>query len=321
MKSCICSRLVALMCVTWLVVCTQCDASDDLRKLVRSYGFPEPTVRDRVVTFKSKYTTMVFEEGSRRLRFNDVLIWMHEPLIRIKRKWLVSDEDADSIVKGLLGQDRVLRSKDSKIVVLDAGHGGDDAGAVGSLNVQEKLVALDITLRVEAKLQASKVAVSLTRKIDTYLSLSERWEKANNLGADVFVSIHLNSARNTNAAGVETFVATIPNCMCASCDSDYADSKRTKRNDAANTVLAYYLQKGLLSCTAASDRGVKRARFQVVKNVNCPAALVECGFLSNREEEKRFTDAQYINSVAEGIARGILTYLSRVRNVHGALDR
>ena len=83
--------------------------------------------------------------------------------------------------------------------------------------------------------------------------------------------------------------------------------------DVASTILAYYIQKGVLSTTKSTDRGVKRAHFVVLQYAPCPAVLVECGFLSNRSEGARLANDAYRDTVADGIARGILTYASRVR--------
>jgi N-acetylmuramoyl-L-alanine amidase len=80
-------------------------------------------------------------------------------------------------------------------------------------------------------------------------------------------------------------------------------------DDAANTLLAYFIHKGVLAQTAAADRGVKRAGFQVLREAPCPAVLVECGFISNRREEEKLMQSLYRDSLAEGIAQGILTYV------------
>ena len=93
------------------------------------------------------------------------------------------------------------------------------------------------------------------------------------------------------------------------------------RNDAANTVLGYYVHKGLMLNANSADRGIKRARFQVLRDAPCPAVLIECGFLSNDRQEAKLLDPSYADKIAEGLTRGILIYLERVRRAHSILDR
>jgi N-acetylmuramoyl-L-alanine amidase len=198
-----------------------------------------------------------------------------------------------------------------RTVVLDPGHGGEDSGAVGAQRVCEKKVALDVAARVAARLRDSGVVVRMTRTQDQTLPLYQRPACARRWGADLFVSMHLNSSRNDDAAGLETYI--VPAAGYPSTSSTRADSRSCDGNrfDAQNALLAYYLQRGVLSTARIPDRGIKRARFEVLTEAPCPAALVECGFVSNRSEARRLRDAEYREALADGISRGILTYISR----------
>ncbi len=195
------------------------------------------------------------------------------------------------------------------MVVLDPGHGGADSGTIGPQNLFEKQIVLDISKRVKRKLNASNVAVRMTRDKDTTLTLQERPKLAARWGADAFVSIHANSATSKRACGIETFV--IPGAGFPSTSSNTPDKKAYpgNNNDAVNTLLAGFIQQGILAQTKAPDRGVKRARFSVLRDANCPAVLVEVGFLSNPTEATQLNTESYRDRVAEGIAQGILTYL------------
>ncbi|MEI6219314.1 MAG: N-acetylmuramoyl-L-alanine amidase, partial [bacterium] len=235
--------------------------------------------------------------------------------------WLLMDQDLRNIVHPLLRPDSAVADQGSRIVVLDAGHGGKDQGTRGCRGTLEKKVTMDIVKRVARKLQDSQVAVQMTRADDTYVSLNERCQKARKYGADVFVSIHANSTADATVCGMESFVMTSPGCVGTISGRPDPRSYAGNGSEPANMLLGYYVQKGVLSCTGGSDRGVKRARFEVLRNINCASVLVECGFLSNNREESMLNDPRYREAVANGVARGILTYLSRARSVQADLDR
>jgi N-acetylmuramoyl-L-alanine amidase len=319
--------LATVACVAVMAACTAASRKKvskpdrDLKKMASFYGFPSPSRKDKTVTLKSKYTTLAFEEGSRKLRFNNLLVWMHDPLTVSGRSWTLERDDVDCVVDPLLRADAVLSGQGRQIVVIDAGHGGGDSGAVGRRGSREKDITLDLAKRVKRKLAESQVTVRLTREKDKTRSLSGRCRKANRWDADVFVSIHLNSASDPAASGLESYVIAVAGRE--STDGHRADEKTYVGNEheEASMVLGYYVQKGLLSYAGGTDRGIKRARFQVLRDVDCPSVLVECGFLSNASEEKKLLDARHKDKVAEGIARGVLTYLCRVRSAQAALDK
>jgi len=295
--------------------------SRDLRKIAASYGFAPPVSNDRTVALNSSFTKMILEEEGRRMHFNGVLIWLNGVVARAGNSWLLMDQDLRNIVHPLLRPDSAVEDQGSRIVVLDAGHGGKDQGTRGIRRTLEKKVTMDIAKRVARKLQDSQVVVQMTRADDTYVALSERCQKAQRYGADVFVSIHANSTADPLVSGMESFVMTSPGCTGTISSRPDPRSYAGNRKEPANMLLGYYVQKGVLSCTGALDRGVKRARFEVLRNMDCAAVLVECGFLSNAREESMLNDPRYREAVANGIARGVLTYLSRVRSVQADLDR
>lgn len=316
--------LLAVCVVTLLstvVLGARAQYSRDLRKIAASYGFAPPVSNDRIVTLSSSFTKVILEEEGRKMHFNGVLIWLNGVVAKAGNSWMLMDQDLRNIVHPLLRPDSAVENQGSRIVVLDAGHGGKDQGTRGRRGTLEKKVIMDIARRVARKLQDSQVAVQMTRTDDTYLSLSERCQKAQKYGADVFVSIHANSTADSAAFGLESFVMTSPGCAGTITSRPDPRSYTGNRREPANMLLGYYVQKGVLSCTGGFDRGVKRARFEVLRNMNCASVLVECGFLSNAREESMLNDPRYREAVANGIARGILTYLSRARSVQADLDR
>ena len=282
-----------------------------LKDMGARYGFPSPSRAGDKITLKSRYTTMVFQTNSRRLLFNGILLWLNRPLVKEGDHWTLTRADVTKVIDPLLRPNQALAGVRFSTVVLDPGHGGKDTGAVGRRNVYEKKAVLDIAKRVRTKLRASGLTVQLTRERDSTLSLSARTIKAREWGADVFVSIHLNSAHNTTATGIETY-ALPPAGQPSTAGNNDSKFYPGNKYDQANTLLAYYVQKELLAQSKGADRGIRRARFDVLQSAPCPAILVECGFVSNKIEERKILQRTYRDRIAAGIARGILAYTSQV---------
>lgn len=277
------------------------------------YGFSAPAEVGNNITFKSKYTTMAFETNSRKLLFNGVLIWMNSPIVKKRGRWTITKADVIKVIDPLLRAETALNSVGLRTVVIDPGHGGEDPGAIGRRKVYEKKVVLDIARRVRRKLQDNGISVKLTREKDTTLGLVARTVKARLWNADVFVSVHLNSAHNSAAAGMETYVVPAAGFPSTAGNND-KKSYPGNKFDKANTVLAYYVHKAVLAHTKSADRGIRRARFDVIRYAHCPAIMVECGFVSNKAEEEKMLKRGYRESLAQGIADGILTYIKRAKS-------
>jgi N-acetylmuramoyl-L-alanine amidase len=184
---------------------------------------------------------------------------------------------------------QLLKSK--KIVVIDAGHGGLDPGAVSMYrqNANEKDFNLNVALRVQRLLSTdTKLQVVMTRTNDTFLTLNDRVVVANNLKADAFVSIHANAFKNlTTIRGTETFYS---------------------RPDSIG--LAQIMHKHLLETTGFPDRRVKQADYRVIMSTTMPAVLLEAGFISNPIEEKFIFDSDFQNRVAEAIVKALREYFA-----------
>jgi N-acetylmuramoyl-L-alanine amidase len=174
------------------------------------------------------------------------------------------------------------------VVVLDPGHGGRDPGAVGRGGLQEKTVVLPVSLRVAEILRAQGVQVILTRSDDRTLDLQPRVDIANQANATIFVSIHANaiSLSRPEVNGIETYY--------------FSESGRR---------LAEIIHDTILPVSGMRDRGVKQARFFVLRNTAMPAALLEIGFVTGNEDVTRLTDPAWRERMAQAIADGILRYL------------
>ena len=198
--------------------------------------------------------------------------------------------------------------------MLDPGHGGKDDGTHnGRSGLQEKNVALDVAKRVGAQLTAAGYRVVFTRSNDTFVPLPDRPAVATHEKADLFVSIHFNAIDNAAVSGNETYILTPQNQE--STDGGGAGSRELvptllpgNRLDEWNAVLGYRMHRMLVQQMKSFDRGLKRARFVVLRDLNCPGILVEGGYLSNNVEAGKIATPEWREQLATAIVAGIASY-------------
>jgi len=227
-----------------------------------------------------------------------------------------------------------------KRVVIDAGHGGHDPGAVGLKKLYEKDVVLDIALKLKKILASNQsYEVFLTRDKDIFIPLEERTAIANKKNADLFVSIHANASTRRQAKGIETYllnwtddeeamkVAARENAISFKkmkaihkqmdiVEIIKSDLMRESKRD-ESIKLANYIQRTMISNLDGSyknipDLGVKQALFYVLFGARMPSVLVEVSFISNPEEEKLLSCDSYRMDIAKAVAEGIHKYFSPV---------
>jgi N-acetylmuramoyl-L-alanine amidase len=195
------------------------------------------------------------------------------------------------------------------VVVLDPGHGGQDSGAMCG-GLLEKDLTLDVARRIDRLLDSEGIATLMTRLGDTYVSLADRAAFANRIENCIFISIHFNEDNKPVASGVETYYAShqiAPASSLASWlpflwrplpDSPNPESQR----------LAEFIQEALVARTRAIDRGTQSGQFFVIANVTSPAALIEGGFLTNKEDISKLVSEDYRDQIAAAVADGVLNY-------------
>lgn len=289
----------------------------NVKDLAAFYSYSVNIPPGRFVYLQNKWSSVIFENDSRQCRINGIAVWMHEPLQKkAKGRWAIAEVDAEKVIDPILRPQLYLSARRYGTIVLDPGHGGLDTGARGRRTVQEKLAVLDIAKRVRLRLANEGLKVYMTRETDRFVELEDRCRKSAQWGANIFVSIHLNSAQSSKARGVETYVLAssgYPSTAAAAFSRVSKTFHSGNNYDSSSAVLGYYLQKALVQKTGGEDRGLRRARFQVLRNASCTAALVECGFVSNTYEESRLADEKYRDTVAQGIAKGILDYIAAIK--------
>ncbi|MDO5715695.1 MAG: N-acetylmuramoyl-L-alanine amidase [Tissierellia bacterium] len=193
---------------------------------------------------------------------------------------------------------KTIKKEGSLNIVIDAGHGGRDSGAVGiDGKTLEKDLTLEVALKVYDKLVANGYQVDMTRTQDEYVKLLDRASLANENDAEIFVSIHFNAADSAKAKGIEVL---------------YASEKNIKIKNVEQKHLANELLKSLIDATDAENRGIKnRPAILVLNKTKNVSALVELGFISNEEELKIIKSDGYIDKLAEGLYNGIVNYVNK----------
>lgn len=180
------------------------------------------------------------------------------------------------------------------VVIIDPGHGGNDAGAIGVNNCQEKDLVLKIAkaiVRVNETFLNNRYDIYLTRYTDTLVSLQQRAKLAKSVKADVFISLHCNHSNNPNARGIEVFVPL--------------KGKYVRES----ILMAHQLQLGMKQHIGYKSRGVKFANFQVLRETvdYCPTVLLELGFLSNSDEVRHLIEEENVLAISLSILSGLKT--------------
>jgi len=192
-------------------------------------------------------------------------------------------------------------------VIVDPGHGGSDDGASGH-NLKEKIITLDLAHRIVPKLNALGFTAILTREADEFVSLPERVAIANAVPSAIFISLHCNFSDNPAAHGIEIY-----RCDAKSEGTNIRVTVSAGNAEAISGVesrLAQALGDSVMERLRCESRGLKIANFYVVRNVDFPAVLVECGFLSNAEDAKLLADESYRDRLAQALTAGIAAYRS-----------
>lgn len=207
------------------------------------------------------------------------------------------------------------------LVVVDAGHGGHDGGAVAN-GLIEKNVSLQIANALVQELEACGLRVKMTRQKDEFIALEKRADMANETEADAFVSVHLNTStgEDAGASGIETYYSGGKGLSTMRLiRARYGKDESGSLDDQRGKNLAEVVQRVVCKRTGAENRGVKERGYTVVFRNACPAVLVECGFLTDKTEADRLRQSSYRAKIAKGIAEGVCAYLQarQIKPQHG----
>jgi N-acetylmuramoyl-L-alanine amidase len=217
---------------------------------------------------------------------------------------------------------RPFKWRTKKIVVIDPGHGGRDVGAHGTGGSLEKDVVLTLAQRIESELK-SKYKVTLTRSGDYRLDIPRRTDVANHLNADVFISIHAGGSFQHDAAGILVYYFLGTSTAAATTGRGLAKPSTDEGNQAewdrlqlkhveSSRLLARSLKEQIDSRLTFSRSKILAAPVLVLRGADMPAILIEIGYLSNPEEEKKLQDERTLDNIARAIGNGINDFFQRL---------
>lgn len=268
--------------------------------------------KGKSLRLESAWTRMEFEVHKREFSLNGDRIHLGFPIVATGGRLSISESDFTHQIKPLLTPQLNGPRPGYAHIAIDAGHGGKDPGAENpTLGLREKSLTLDLATRVARLLREQGFRVTLVRDSDRFIALKERSRIANEARADLFLSLHFNALARTSVQGVETYAFTPPHQpSSARADLHASDheSYPAFAQGAWSTLLAYYVQRSLAEELPVEDRGLKRARFTVLRDLQMPGILIEGGFVTHEREGRNIGSASYRDHLAQAIVDGILVY-------------
>ncbi|MDR2735270.1 MAG: N-acetylmuramoyl-L-alanine amidase [Puniceicoccales bacterium] len=261
-----------------------------------------------------------FVSKDRYFYYNDCKIFIGSPILLQQKKLYIAIDDYKLYVQPMFAPRSIANSVPGlKTIVIDPGHGGRDSGTTNrGYKLEEKNLTLAVAKIVQTELKTLGFNAILTRNSDAHLELADRVNAANRAKADLFLSIHFNSANTKSVRGVEIFTLTPPGQPSSS------SSKKTtsdsialpgNRFDHWNTVAGYSMLYSMKQRLKFDDRGVKHARFGVLKGLSCPGVLVEVEFLSNDTVARLFTAQGNLEKTALAIVNGVYRYYLNMKAI------
>lgn len=261
-------------------------------------------------------STLTFTVDSARMVINGIHVWLSAPIALRNGSIWIAAIDLTTALQPVLFPSKNWGGKIIKTIVLDPGHGGKDPGYHEGKQ-QEKKYTLLLAREVSELLNKAGLKTSLTRTSDTALELPSRPDLARRRGADLFVSLHFNSAEGAGGSavkGAEVYCITPARTSSTNARGEGAGAGAYPGNqfDAKSMLLGYQIQKALVKNLSVEDRGVRRARFAVLRSAEMPAVLIEGGFMTNPAEGKKISDSAYRHQMAQAIVDGVKAYKSLV---------
>jgi len=294
----------------------------DLAKVAGALGMKYQISKDlKDAILSSRWTKVRFKQDSRLLLLNNYKIFLGYAVALHKGRLFLSTHDFDKAIKPLLTPQVFTDIPDLKTIVIDPGHGGKNPGCINkSLGMVEKDMTLDLARRLQRLLELRNYRVFLTRTSDRTVPNGNRPLFASKMKADLFVCLHFNSVESRSVKGIETYTFT-PKNQPSTARSRLVEEDRkafpANRDDPWSTLSAFYVQRQLIKSMRGIDRGLKKARFSMMIDIQCPGFLVEGGFFSNFEEAKKIKTASHRTRLAEAVMQGVTTYhktLTRISN-------
>lgn len=296
--------------MTWNVVKLDGRRYVPVADVARFYGLNTQTSTAKEFKISGTGRRIEGRTGNREVLINGVKYILCFPLKSYKGTSYLSAMDVTKIIEPVLRPGRIKSAAPLRTVVLDPGHGGHDSGAVGPLG-REKAYALDVALRARALLIKAGYNVKMTRTTDVFIPLHERSAFANRFPDAVMVSIHFNKSKTVGGTGIETFALAprgVPSMDEANLSySDFKENPGNKR-DGENIALAAAIHSAMVRQLPVPDRGIKRARFHVIRATGIPSVLLEGGFVNHPKDSRLIANPEYRQRMAMSILQGVEAY-------------
>jgi len=288
--------------------------------IAQFYGFPDPAVEGKNVRLKNDRNELQFMIDSREMLINGVRNWLSYPIFVHDGKVVVSRIDLAKTLEPQLRPSMIQNLTRVQTIVLDPGHGGFDKGAISPYGYEKDYV-LDVARQLRPLLQAKGFRVIMTRESDVFVPLELRAHIANTTRDSIFVSLHFNATdRDPAAIGFEIYSLT-PRGAPSTYEDNLTLAAVNIQNgnpvDTASVELSSCIYHSLLGHIGEFDRGIKRARFAVLRLTKVPAVLVEGGFLTERGESQLIANPEWRKKLADAICIGIDNF----RTLAGAKKR
>jgi N-acetylmuramoyl-L-alanine amidase len=285
-----------------------------LASFAQAYGMVEVwDPKTKIATIQSHKSKLSFRAGSLYALVNGKILQMPAEAKMMNGRLLIPFQFGLQAMKALYSAPSIKYpqtpkwipppSRGSFSILLDAGHGGNDVGARGRRGLNEKYINLDIAKRVRDKLQAQGIKVHMTRSRDEFVTLWKRTSLARSHRPSLFISIHTNAARNPKVNGTEIFYFADANVK--------QNGSQYKQNKSKSYQFARLVQTNMTRFAKNKSRGVKPARFFVLKNSTTPAVLIEVGFITNSWEESNLVNSTYRDKLAQAIAQSVRDFKSK----------
>src|SRR6266487_3303543 len=306
------TQTTALAADDWQIIKVSGQDYLSVDNISRFYGLPAGIAGSgEKMDFEAAKNPLEFVSGSREVMINGARSWLCFPVIEQEGKLLVSRTDVAKTIEPLVRPHRVPNVGKVQTVVVDPGHGGYDKGQVSRYGY-EKDFALDVARKLRPSLQSKGLRVIMTREGDYFVPLEVRAQIANKARDSIFVSIHFNGTNDDpDATGFEIFSFT-PRGAPSTSDSAVRSSSFSMQPgsevDAQSMALSACIYHSLIGHIPEYDRGIKRARFAVLRLTKVPAVLIEGGFLTERGESKLISNKDWRGKLAAAIGVGIENY-------------
>ena len=300
--------------LAWNVVLHEGRRYVPIEDVSQFYRLSPPQKSDDSFSLSGPTRTIKGKTGKREVFINNVKYVLCFPILSKSGQTLISAMDVTKIIEPVMRPSLIKNASAVTTVILDAGHGGHDSGAKGPQGL-EKDAALDVVQRTRRLLIQAGYNVQLTRSNDAFIPLERRPAMANKFPNAVFVSVHFNKSTTVGGTGIETF-ALAPRGVPSMDEENlsYNDLKQYPGHarDPENIALATAMHSSMLRHMRLTDRGIKRARFVVIRDLQIPGVLLEGGFMNHPFDGRLIASSAYRDAFARAILEGVGRYRSAI---------